>query len=85
MAWLQERLGAFPQAADVTLANLSDHTAAVAIQVPNTPGLLDQLFPAAATGGTLVAKPSELKKNQDRKSTRLSSSHEWISRMPSSA
>ena len=26
-----------------------------------------------------------LKGNQDRKSTRLNSSHEWISRMPSSA
>lgn len=64
VAWLQERLAAFPQHADVTLANLSDHTAAVAIQGPKTPGLLDQLFPAASTGGTHVAKPSELKKNQ---------------------
>ena len=28
---------------------------------------------------------SEIKVNKDRKSTRLNSSHEWISRMPSSA
>lgn len=64
VAWLEQRLAAFPQRADVTLTNISDSTAAVAIQGPNTPGLLDQLFPAAATGGTRVAKPSELKKNQ---------------------
>ena len=31
------------------------------------------------------ATPGVLNKDVDRKSTRLNSSHEWISRMPSSA
>ena len=56
VAWLEERLAAFPQRSAVTMQNVSEHTAAVAIQGPKTPGLLDQLFPDA--------KPSELKKNQ---------------------
>jgi aminomethyltransferase len=64
VAWLEQRLAAFPRQAELTLANLSDHSAAVAVQGPKTPGLLDLLFPEASTGGTLVAKPSELKKNQ---------------------
>ena len=34
-------------------------------------------------GGRVEAIPEEI--FQDRKSTRLNSSHEWISRMPSSA
>ena len=56
VAWLEKQLAAFPQHGNVTLQNVSDLTAAVAIQGPNTPGLLDQLFPET--------KPSELKKNQ---------------------
>ncbi len=56
VAWLAKQFSAFPQRGDVTLQNVSDLTAAVAIQGPNTPGLLDQLFPDA--------KPSALKKNQ---------------------
>ena len=34
---------------------------------------------------TLLLQTLELIEQQDRKSTRLNSSHEWISRMPSSA
>ena len=64
VAWLEQRLAAFPQRADVSLTNVSDLTAAVAIQGPKTPGLLDQLFPAPSTSGTAVARPSELKKNE---------------------
>ena len=64
VAWLEQRLAAFPQRADVSLTNVSDLTAAVAIQGPKTPGLLDQLFPAPSTSGTAVALPSELKKNE---------------------
>ena len=43
--------------------------------------LYDFLYktPVLGTKGVLVHR------NQDRKSTRLNSSHEWISRMPSSA
>ncbi|NDA67575.1 MAG: hypothetical protein EBY09_13200 [Verrucomicrobia bacterium] len=43
---------------------MSDVSAAVAIQGPKTPGLVDQLFPGASSGGTVVARPSELKKNE---------------------
>ena len=56
VAWLEKQLAAFPQRSAVTLQNVSDMSAAVAIQGPKTPGLLDQLFPEA--------KPSGLKKNQ---------------------
>jgi len=56
VAWLEKQHAAFPQRDQVSLKNVSDITAAVAIQGPNTPGLLDQLFPDA--------KPSALKKNQ---------------------
>ena len=40
--------------------------------------------PTITKDGVTVAKEIELK-DKDRKSTRLNSSHEWISRMPSSA
>ena len=33
----------------------------------------------------LPGEPNLISLNEDRKSTRLNSSHEWISRMPSSA
>ena len=67
VAWLAGRLQLWLHAqpgADATLQNISDATGALAIQGPKTPGLLDQLFPGPATGGTTVARPGELKKNQ---------------------
>ncbi len=56
VAWLTRQHAAFAQPAEVTLQNVSDSTAAIAIQGPKSPGLLDQLFPEAP--------PSDLKKNQ---------------------
>lgn len=64
VAWLEQRLAGFAQRAEVSLTNMSDVSAAVAIQGPKTPGLVDQLFPGASSGGTAVARPSELKKNE---------------------
>ncbi|MBI5774118.1 MAG: glycine cleavage system aminomethyltransferase GcvT [Verrucomicrobia bacterium] len=65
VAWLERQHAAFPKRGEVSLKNVSDITAAVAIQGPNTPGLLDQMFPTASIYGTPVVKPSELKKNQN--------------------
>ncbi len=64
VAWLNERWALLEHADGDGLTDLSSHSAAVAIQGPLTPGLLDQMFPAPSEGGTPVAKPSELKKNQ---------------------
>ena len=40
---------------------------------------------AGALGGVDTVNVPDLTRYSDRKSTRLNSSHEWISRMPSSA
>ena len=64
VAWLNERWSNTPHAEGDSLIDLSEQSGAVAIQGPQTPGLLDQMFHSAAEGGTLVSKPSELKKNQ---------------------
>jgi len=64
VAWLEQRLASFTERVAVKIENISALTGAVAIQGPRTPGLLDQLFPEPATAGTMVSKPSELKKNQ---------------------
>jgi aminomethyltransferase len=64
VAWLHERLAGFPERARVTLKNASASFGAVAVQGPRVREFIDRCFPGAATGGTPVAKASELKKNQ---------------------
>ena len=54
----------------------------VAIVMRNRPEYLEAMLGAWHAG--LIAVPVNARL-QDRKSTRLNSSHEWISRMPSSA
>ena len=51
-----------------------------AIDIPTLHAMLGPLFP-----GLMGVKLLEASSDRDRKSTRLNSSHEWISRMPSSA
>jgi aminomethyltransferase len=64
VAWLESRwAGRAPHDGDSS-KNISDQTAAVAIQGPRTPGLLDALFAGASDAGTQAAKPSDLKKNE---------------------
>jgi aminomethyltransferase len=46
------------------LENVSDFLSAVAVQGPSVAGFLDGCFSERATGGTIVARPSDLKKNQ---------------------
>ena len=48
-------------------------------------GDLDALLDGRVPGLDATAQPIDLLGHRDRKSTRLNSSHEWISRMPSSA
>ena len=47
------------------------------------PTFVGMTYEKAASGGLTVG--GKLEQGLDRKSTRLNSSHEWISRMPSSA
>ena len=61
-----------------------DHLAHIAGPLPDAFALLrDTFWPGPLT--MLVPKHAMLNPQIDRKSTRLNSSHEWISRMPSSA
>ena len=60
---------------------------------PHTVQLAQQLFARCGIRGEITEKPRvsgvlyefNIRDAADRKSTRLNSSHEWISRMPSSA
>ena len=63
VAWLQQQLAAFPQAAGVNFRHASDTTGAVAVQGPAVRGFIDRVFPGPSEGGFAVAQPSELKKN----------------------
>jgi aminomethyltransferase len=53
--WMQQQLANFPNRSGVNFENVSDCTAAVAVQGPTVKGFIDQCF---------SAKPSEIKKNQ---------------------
>ena len=63
-AWLEKQLSLFPRSTQVTLRNVSDATAAVAIQGPRVAEFIDACFSGNATAGTAAAKPSALQKNQ---------------------
>jgi aminomethyltransferase len=62
--WLEQELAAFDRRAGVNLQNVSDQTGAVAVQGPRVAGFIDLAVPGPATGGTLVPRASDLKKNQ---------------------
>jgi len=62
--WLEQQLAQFTQNRGVKLRNVSDATGAVAIQGPRVVAFIDACFPEIATGGTVVKRPSDLKKNQ---------------------
>jgi aminomethyltransferase len=64
IAWMERRLAAWPQRAQVQLRNLSDEMAAVALQGPRAVAFVDQCFGGPSLRGTQVATPSELLKNQ---------------------
>ncbi len=64
VAWLQKQLAAFPGRDSVSLLNISDQTGAVAVQGPRVAEFINQCFPGASRGGTMLAQASDLKKNQ---------------------
>jgi len=64
VAWLKECLAKFPNRKQATLQNTSDITGAIAVQGPQVAAFIDQVLPGPATGGTIVAQVTELKKNQ---------------------
>ncbi len=64
VAWLEQRHAACPDKDDVTLINASDERGAVAVQGPRVAEFIDQCFSGTSIGGTPVARPSELKKNE---------------------
>jgi aminomethyltransferase len=64
VAWLEAQLAAFPRRSEVTLQNASDATGALAVQGPRVVEFIERCFPGASTGGTMVARVTDLKKNQ---------------------
>jgi aminomethyltransferase len=62
--WLQSRLATFEHRDQVVLSNISDAMAAVAIQGPRVVDFIDNISPQPAKGGSIVARPTQLKKNQ---------------------
>lgn len=64
VAWMEKQLAAWPERSQVQLKNLSEALGAVALQGPRVRTFVDQVFPGPFTGGTRVAKASDLKKNE---------------------
>lgn len=79
VAWMQQQLAAFPDRDNVELKNCSDDMAAVAIQGPNSPALLDQMFPGPSISETRVDRPSDLEKNELGKFL-FGADEVWVSR-----
>lgn len=79
VAWMEQQLAAFDDKDNVTLKNCSDELAAVAIQGPNSPALLDQMFPGPSISETRVDRPSDLEKNELGKFL-FGTDEVWVSR-----
>ena len=77
--WLQEQHAKFRQKGGVTLQNVSDQMGAIAVQGPKVAGFINQSFPGASTGGTIVTKATDLKKNQIARFNRQGKDV-WVSR-----
>ncbi len=64
VAWLARQLAAFAGGGEAKLENASDELGAVAVQGPHVVDFIDACFPGPSTGGTSVARVTDLKKNQ---------------------
>ena len=69
----------------VTLLDAAEADTATALSYGGIPGWPLLPTPLARRAAGAARRWRQLQRRQDRKSTRLNSSHEWISRMPSSA
>ena len=76
VAWLEKQVAGV---AGVKLENVSDTSAAVAIQGPRIAEYIDQCFPSVSTGGLAVAKVTDLAKNQIAQFT-FDGTPVWVSR-----
>jgi aminomethyltransferase len=79
VAWLEAQLAAFPRRSEVQFRNTSDATGALAVQGPRVAEFIDACFPAVSTGGTIVARVTDLKKNQVARFSRAGDTL-WIGR-----
>jgi aminomethyltransferase len=61
---MRAQLAAFGDRAKVEFEDASDRFGAIAIQGPRVPEFIDKIITGPSAGGTLVAKASELRKNQ---------------------
>jgi aminomethyltransferase len=64
VAWLTEQQMGFDHQNDLEMRNISQSTAAIAVQGPKVVEFIDQVFPGKSSGGTLVSQVTDLKKNQ---------------------
>jgi len=64
VAWLKQRLQAFPQREGVGLRDISDQTGAIAVQGPVVVDFIGQCFPGPSTGGATESSVTGLNKNQ---------------------
>jgi aminomethyltransferase len=78
-SWLQSRLDSFDHRDGVLLKDVSDAMGAVAIQGPDVVDFIDSLSPTPTVAGTMVDKPSQLKKNQIAK-IQFSGTELWLAR-----
>jgi aminomethyltransferase len=78
-SWFQTRLAAFDRSTSVVLTNISDAMGAVAIQGPRVIEFMNDVSASPAIGGTKVARPTELKKNQIAK-IQFAGKELWIAR-----
>ena len=62
--WMEKQLAAWPQRAEVQLVNQSETLGAVALQGPRVREFIGEVFPGPFSGGMLVGRASELKKNE---------------------
>jgi len=79
VAWMEKQLAAFLRRSEVELQNASDSTGAVAVQGPRVVEFIDRCFPGPATGGTMVSRATDLKKNQIARCSHAGGAI-WISR-----
>ena len=79
VAWLEKQLAAFSRRREVKLQNTSDATGALAVQGPRVVEFIEPCFPGASAGGALVARVTDLKKNQIARFS-LAGQPIWISR-----